>query len=110
MGFLSRAEIDVVVGVEDFPDGDMGDYKIGVRMADTSYEYYIVPQGKTMMLTLLQELQAAFQRCGNHHWATEADVSRLAVSLGIGFFLFSSEIVNGQERCLYRLNLLLWKP
>eukprot|EP00973_Karenia_brevis_P040798 5648032-Karenia_brevis.AAC.1 len=67
-------------------------------MADASYQCYIVPQGRAMLHTLLQEVQAIFRRCGNDHWATEADVSRLAVALDIGFFLFSSAIVNGQVK------------
>ena len=99
--FLNQQNIDVVVGIQDAADGDAGDYRVGVRMADGSYEYFIVPQGRSMMHAALENLQQVFSQMGNVHWATEADIARLAVSLDIGFFLFCTEDVAGQNNCFY---------
>ena len=99
--FLNQQNIDVVVGIEDAADGDAGDYRVGVRMADGSYEYFTVAQGRSMMRAALEDLQNVFSQMGNVHWATEADVARLAVSLDIGFFLFCEEDDTGHNKCLY---------
>ena len=99
--FLNQQNIDVVVGIEDAADGDAGDYRVGVRMADGSYEYFTVAQGSSMMRAALEDLQNVFSQMGNVHWATEADVARLAVSLDIGFFLFCEEDEAGHNKCLY---------
>ena len=99
--FLNQQNIDVVVGIEDAADGDAGDYRVGVRMADGSYEYFTVAQGRSMMRAALEDLQNVFSQMGNVHWATEADVARLAVSLDIGFFLFCAEDVTGRNNCFY---------
>ena len=99
--YLNEPNVDVVVGVEDSADGDDGDYTVGVRMTDGSYEYFTVAQGRSMMHAALADLQNVFCQMGNIHWATEADVARLAVSLDIGFFLLCEENAAGHHRCLY---------
>ena len=103
--FLNLQNIDVVVGIEDSADGDAGDCRVGVRMADGSYEYFTVAQGRIMMQSALEDLQHVFCQMGNVHWATEADVARLAVSLDIGFFLFCEEDEAGHNKCLYSTQL-----
>eukprot|EP00973_Karenia_brevis_P023835 3286585-Karenia_brevis.AAC.1 len=51
------------------------------------------------MLALQNDFQGILQSMGGTHWATEADVARLAASLRVGFFFFCIDRGNGG--CLY---------
>ena len=64
--FLNNQNIDVVVGVENCDEGNADDYKVGLRMSDGSYEYFVVDQCRSNMFALLKRFARDISKYGRH--------------------------------------------